>query len=135
MVSQWRKRFFKDRLEGLDERARPGRPRAFPRPPELTVEIKALACELPAMLDLPLSRFSVADVARCARQSGQVGRISDSTVGGGCMRTRSVLGSIAAGSFRAIRTSKPKQGESWTSTRALGRAESISFGQAATPAL
>ena len=30
VVSQWRKRFFKDRLAGLDERARPGRPRAGP---------------------------------------------------------------------------------------------------------
>ena len=30
VVSQWRKRFFRDRLAGLDERARPGRPRAFP---------------------------------------------------------------------------------------------------------
>lgn len=30
VVSQWRKRFFKDRLAGLDERARPGRPRAAP---------------------------------------------------------------------------------------------------------
>ena len=30
VVSEWRKRFFKDRLLGLDERARPGRPRAFP---------------------------------------------------------------------------------------------------------
>ena len=27
IVSQWRKRFFKDRLPGLEERARPGRPR------------------------------------------------------------------------------------------------------------
>lgn len=30
VVSQWRKRFFRDRLAGLDERARPGRPRVFP---------------------------------------------------------------------------------------------------------
>jgi len=30
VVSQWRKRFFKERLAGLDERVRPGRPRAFP---------------------------------------------------------------------------------------------------------
>lgn len=30
VVSQWRKRFFEDRLAGLDERARPGRPRARP---------------------------------------------------------------------------------------------------------
>ena len=27
VVSQWRKRFFTDRLAGLDERVRPGRPR------------------------------------------------------------------------------------------------------------
>ena len=30
VVSQWRKRFFKERLAGLEEQARPGRPRAFP---------------------------------------------------------------------------------------------------------
>jgi len=49
-------------------------------PPELTVEIKALACELPATLGLPLSRLSVADVARQAERSGWVAHISDSTV-------------------------------------------------------
>ena len=30
VVSLWRKRFFHERLKGLDERARPGRPRVFP---------------------------------------------------------------------------------------------------------
>ena len=30
VVSQWRQRFFKERLVGLEERARPGRPRVFP---------------------------------------------------------------------------------------------------------
>lgn len=30
IVSLWRKRFFKQRMAGLEERARPGRPRAFP---------------------------------------------------------------------------------------------------------
>ena len=29
VVSQWRKRFFEHRLSGLEERPRPGRPRAF----------------------------------------------------------------------------------------------------------
>jgi len=29
-VSRWRKRFFYERLAGLEERSRPGRPRAFP---------------------------------------------------------------------------------------------------------
>ncbi len=30
VVSQWRKRFYEDRITGLEERPRPGRPRAFP---------------------------------------------------------------------------------------------------------
>jgi DNA-binding CsgD family transcriptional regulator len=30
VVSQWRKRFFYRRLQGLEEHPRPGRPRAFP---------------------------------------------------------------------------------------------------------
>ena len=30
VVSMWRKRFFSDRLAGLEEHARSGRPRAFP---------------------------------------------------------------------------------------------------------
>lgn len=29
VVCQWRKRFFEQRLPGLDERSRPGRPRTF----------------------------------------------------------------------------------------------------------
>ena len=30
IVSRWRKRFFGQRLAGLEEQSRPGRPRAFP---------------------------------------------------------------------------------------------------------
>jgi transposase len=30
VVSMWRKRFFEERLEGIEERPRPGRPPAFP---------------------------------------------------------------------------------------------------------
>ena len=30
VVSMWRKRFFTERLTGLEERGRPGRPRTFP---------------------------------------------------------------------------------------------------------
>ena len=29
VVSMWRKRFFEERLDGLEERSRPGHPRAF----------------------------------------------------------------------------------------------------------
>jgi len=44
------------------------------------VQIKAIACELPATQGLPLSRWSTTDIARYARQSGLVASISDSTV-------------------------------------------------------
>jgi hypothetical protein len=46
----------------------------------VVVHVKALACELPTTLGLPLSRLSVADVAQQLRQSGLVATISDSTV-------------------------------------------------------
>lgn len=46
----------------------------------MVIQIKALACEPPAAHHLPLSRFSVAEVARQARQLGLVATISDSTV-------------------------------------------------------
>ena len=46
----------------------------------MVVQVKALACERPATFGLPLSRFSVADVAQQVRQSGLVATISDSTV-------------------------------------------------------
>ena len=48
--------------------------------PEVVVEVKALACELPAMLGVPLSRLSTADIAREAERSGIVATISDKTV-------------------------------------------------------
>jgi hypothetical protein len=49
-------------------------------PPELVVQIKALACELPAFLDLPLSRLSTRDIARHAQRAGLVATISNATV-------------------------------------------------------
>lgn len=49
-------------------------------PPDLVVQIKAIACELPATYQVPLSRWSAAEVARYARQCGIVAAISESTV-------------------------------------------------------
>jgi len=49
-------------------------------PPELVIHVKALACELPASLGIPLSRMSISDVAAEARRAGLVAKISDSTV-------------------------------------------------------
>jgi len=53
--------------------------RAF-SPPRIVVEIKALACELPAELGVPLSRLSCTDVARAAVDRGLVASISGVTV-------------------------------------------------------
>jgi hypothetical protein len=49
-------------------------------PPEVVVQVKALACELPATLGVPLSRLSTADIAREVRRAGIVATISDKTV-------------------------------------------------------
>lgn len=45
------------------------------------MQVKALACELPAHRGLPLSRLSIADVAREARRAGMGASLSDKTVG------------------------------------------------------
>jgi hypothetical protein len=49
-------------------------------PPEVVVHVKALACELPATLGVPLSRLSTADIAREAQRQGVVATISGATV-------------------------------------------------------
>ena len=49
-------------------------------PPDLVVQIKALACELPAKHGLPLSRWSTDDLVRQVCQSGLVASISGSTL-------------------------------------------------------
>jgi len=55
-----------------------GGPGLFPL--EVVVQVKALACELPARQGQPLARWSVADLAAETRRSGLVATISDSTV-------------------------------------------------------
>ena len=49
-------------------------------PPELVVQIKAIACELPAKFGIPISRWSTGDIASYAQQSGLAATISGSTV-------------------------------------------------------
>lgn len=49
-------------------------------PPELVVQVKALACELPSTHGLPLSRWSSPDIARQVVASGLVATISGSTI-------------------------------------------------------
>ena len=49
-------------------------------PPGVVVEVKALACELPHHRDLPLSRFSLAEIRREVVSEGIVAEISGSTL-------------------------------------------------------
>src|ERR1700682_2789108 len=49
-------------------------------PPDLVVQIKAWACELPATHHLPLSRWSTEDLAREVCQTGLVASVSGSTI-------------------------------------------------------
>jgi len=49
-------------------------------PPELVVQIKALACELPSTFGIPLSRWSTRDLAAEVRRSGIGASISGTTI-------------------------------------------------------
>ena len=78
IVSKWRKRFALARLPGLDEQPRGGRPALFS--PSVVVQIKALACELPHRLGLPLSRLSLSDIQREVTAQGIVAQVSGTTL-------------------------------------------------------
>src|SRR5919108_4797790 len=49
-------------------------------PPEVVVQVKALACELPSRSGVPLSRWSAEELAAEVISSGLVASISGSTV-------------------------------------------------------
>jgi len=49
-------------------------------PPDVVVQVKALACELPSESGVPLSRWSTSEIAREAIQRGIVADVSGSTI-------------------------------------------------------
>lgn len=55
-----------------------GAPGLFP--PELVVQVKALACELPATHGVPLARWSLDELTRHVCQSGLVAQLSQATL-------------------------------------------------------
>jgi transposase len=77
-VGKWRKRFCREGLDGLADRKRSGRPRAFP--PVVVAYAKAVACELPATRGVPLSRWSLAELRDELLASGLVSEISTTTL-------------------------------------------------------
>ena len=78
VVSRWRKRFCESGLDGLADRARSGRPRSFGAP--VVAEVKAMACEPPEAREVPLARWSSAELAAQAAAEGLVESVSASTV-------------------------------------------------------
>jgi hypothetical protein len=62
----------------LAERPRTGRPPAFP--PDLVVAVKAIACELPARLDLPFGRLHFPDIRAEMICRGLAASISGTTI-------------------------------------------------------
>jgi transposase len=49
-------------------------------PPDEIAAVKAIACELPAQLDLPFSRFSIEEIRQAVLARGVVGAISSTTL-------------------------------------------------------
>jgi DDE superfamily endonuclease/Homeodomain-like domain len=78
VVSRWRKRFWEEGIGGLDDRARSGRPHVFG--PDVVAGVKAMACEAPAVREVPLSRWSSSELAGQAVSEGLVESVSPSTV-------------------------------------------------------
>jgi transposase len=65
-VQRWRARFLADGCAGLHDRPRAGRPTVLP--PTTRALVIALACERPADRGVPLSRYSLSDLAAEANQ-------------------------------------------------------------------
>lgn len=76
---RWRNRFCTQRLDGLKDQPRSGRPRVFT--PVEVAEVKALACTRPADHGLPLSRWSTGELRSHAVATGLVRAVSPSTIG------------------------------------------------------
>ena len=77
-VRKWRKRFCTHGYAGLRDRPRPGRPRVFAA--VVVAEVKAIACELPATRNVPLGRWSLAELRAEVIASGLVAEVSTATV-------------------------------------------------------
>ena len=77
-VRKWRSRFCDSRFDGPRDLPRCGRPRRFRA--EVVAEVKALACELQARADVPLTRWTCPDLAREVVTRGIADAISASTV-------------------------------------------------------
>jgi transposase len=77
-VTKWRKRFWKEGMDGLRDRKRPGRPRTFPA--AVVTACKAIACELPTTRGVPLGRWSLAELRTEVLATGLINDVSTTTL-------------------------------------------------------
>jgi transposase len=77
-AGKWRKRFCQEGLDGLGDRKRAGRPRAFPA--AVVAACKAIAGELPATRGVPLGRWSLAELRSEVLATGLIDDISTTTL-------------------------------------------------------
>jgi transposase len=77
-VGKWRKRFYQEGVDGLRDRKRTGRPRAFPA--AVVAACKAIACELPATRGVPLGRWSLAELRSEILATGLIEEVSTTTL-------------------------------------------------------
>ena len=121
VVSMWRKRFFEDRLAGLEELPRPGRPRVFP-PQNWWCRSR-----LSPVNSLPPTAFR----SRTGTRRTSPGRSANQVwpplspaaqFGAGSIRMLFGLGITVVGSFRATRSSPLRPAASSTCMPALGMA-------------
>ena len=75
---KWRRRFSQNRLAGLRDKQRSGRPPSFT--PVQVAAVKAVACEPPARHGLTLSRWSSAELAQAVVAQNILPAVSASTV-------------------------------------------------------
>ena len=65
-------------MDGLADRKRSGRPRAFPQ--AVVADAKAVACQLPRTRGVPLSRWSLGELRDELLASGLVSEVSTTTL-------------------------------------------------------
>lgn len=75
---KWRSRYCKSGVDGLKDLPRSGRPKEFDE--HVRAEVKAIACQLPATLDRPLSKWSGPELVRAVLEENIVETISATTI-------------------------------------------------------
>lgn len=119
-VRKWRKRFHAEGMAGLTDRPRSGRPRVFTA--TQVAQVKALACTPPEQAGVPLSQWSVTELANEAVGQGMVDMISPATVARWLAADAIKPWQHRSWIFPRDPTSKPKPPGCWTCTSAAGTA-------------